>query len=64
MNEQKIAEALGIPWYKIIPLGKDPETLKELISLAFAKGFQSGQADICENYNKAFRGYDPVIITN
>ena len=64
MNEQKIADELGIPWYQIISLGKDPETLKGLLSLAFAKGFQAGQSDICENYNKAFRGYDAVIITN
>jgi hypothetical protein len=62
MTPEEIAEALEIPWYKIVEFASKPSTLQELLTLALGKGYQCGKTDLAKDYNKAFRGYTETSI--
>jgi hypothetical protein len=64
MTKQEIAEALEIPWDKLVEWSKDPTFLQDILTLALHKGFLYGQTKTNEAYNQAFRGYDEVTIKN
>jgi len=66
MNEAEITEIMQIPVSELLKLCPDPAIAVTILSLAIQRGIEKGQAQVCENYNRAMllRGYNEVSIQN
>ena len=68
MNDKEIEEIVGLPFFLVLELCKDPQLLKDILSLTYHQGVQEGQSQVSLTYNglfrELFRGYNKISITN
>jgi len=64
MTKQEIEKIMQMPLSELTEVCKNAETLATLISLAVNIGIRIGQEKAHNHYNRMFRGYNEILISN